>query len=61
MTLNFPVSCCGIEYVAKATGPMKIFTKYLSKTSYICTKIEFKVSHCEFFLGFVIEYVLKIL
>ena len=32
-TDNFPVICCGIEYVAKATGPKNILIKYLSNTS----------------------------
>ena len=31
--LNFPVNCCGIEYVARAIGPIKYLIKSLSITS----------------------------
>ena len=33
--LSFPVSCCGIEYVARAIGPKKILIKYLFTSSII--------------------------
>ena len=28
--LNFPVNCCGIEYVASAMGPMKIYQNFMT-------------------------------